>query len=114
MTFDETLEGFKKFRITYLPILMSTLPTDPAKVHLERQTIEPIFFEAMEWAADLEAFYQIKAAREYEKPECKSWDYAHAMAADEKRWAKKAQAAVSAIESRSIKLSQSIKIMEGR
>jgi len=114
MTFETELEKFKEFRLLYLPILLSPLPHDPAKIHAERYAIEPYFFQAMEFAADLEAFYQAHAAAEYEKPDVKSWDFACAKSAEFKRWAKKAQAAVSAIESRSIKLSQSLKLHENR
>jgi len=114
MTFETELEKFKLFRLRYVQTLLSPLPSDPVRIHAERQTIEPWLFEALEWSADLEAFFLAEVAHSYEQPECKSYDYAVAMSADKKRWAKKAQAAVSAIESRSIKLSQSLKIHEGR
>lgn len=114
MTFETELEKFKLFRLRYLTTLLSPLPHDPAKIHAERYAIEPWLYEALEWAADLEAFFLAEVASNYEKPDCKSYDYAVAQAADKKRWAKKAQAAVTAIESRSIKLSQSLKLAEGR
>lgn len=114
MTFLDELERFKAFRLKYLTTLLSPLPTDMAKVHFEKQSNSALRFEAEEWAADLEAFYQTRAAREYEKPDCKSWEYAQALAAEEKRWFKKAQAAVNSLEQRAISLGQTIKVSEGR
>lgn len=110
MIWETELDKFKLFRLKYLQTLLSVLPSDPVKIHFERQQIEPWLFEALEWSADLEAFFLAEVAKNYESPECKSYDYAVAMAADKKRWSKKAHAAVTAIESRSIKLSQSLKL----
>ena len=114
MTFEQTKEDYIKFRLMAWEVLKRALPHDPSAIHQERYMIEPWLFTAMEFAADLESFQLSRAAFEYEKPECKSWDYACALAHEEKRWAKKAAAAVAAIESRSIKLSQSLKLHEGR
>lgn len=110
MTFDETLEAYQILRLKLIPILRKRLPDDPTEIARDRADLEACYFDAMEAHADFESFFLKSAAMEYEKPTCGSWDYAKALHATEMGWAKKAEAAVKAIESRGIKLSQERKI----
>ena len=114
MNFLDELERFKEFRVKYLSTLLSPLPTDSARVHEERLLIEPWRFQALEFAAEFGAFESALAVREYEKPDSRNWEFCQAQAHEQRKWRKKAEAAAEALESRSIKLSQHIKLTEGR
>ena len=114
MTWREALAEYTSFRERLKPIVTKRLPDDPALIWNERADLEPMFFEAMEHEATLESFYLKEVCSTYEDPECKSYDYAVAKCHEFKMWSKKASAAVKAIESRSIKLSQSYKLTEGK
>ena len=114
MEFEKVLSDYQALRLKIIPLVRKRLPDDPAEVAKDRAELEEYFFDAMEAEADFESFFLKRAAMEYEKESVGSWDYACALHAEEKSWQKKALAAVKAIESRSIKLSQNRKLTEQR
>lgn len=113
MTLEDRLPIYLAFRERLRPIFTKPIPSDPVAVFDQRSLLEQYYLEAMDYAAEMESIYLSKAAMSYETAEC-SWEYAKAQAHTERMWAKKAEAAVKAIESRSIKLSQQMKITEHR
>ena len=112
MTFEEAETEYEALRLKLIPILRTVLPTDPATRAYQRQVLEGYYLDVMEAEAELYSHYKRVTTLNYEQPECKSYDYASALAHKEQRVAKRALAAVEALKSRQIKLSQDNK--EGR
>src|SRR3954464_7488566 len=100
-------------------MVMKALPSDPTQCYKERSELASVYFEAMELAADMESFYLQKKMTEHEAilqggyPKSAAMEYAKTRASEERRYMLKAQAAVQAINDRSIKLSQNLKLREG-
>jgi len=57
MIFEEKRLEYEAFRQRIIPMLMTALPVDQAACYDQRARLEPLYFEAMELAADLESFY---------------------------------------------------------
>lgn len=119
MTFEEKKTEYEAFRKRLIPIVLVALPSDPAKVVQERAELEPLYFEALEFQADLESLYyaskvtHTKELLEKGFPKSACLEYAKALSGEERKYYQRAYGAVEAIKSRNIKLSQQIKQREG-